>query len=340
MSRFEQEIDNHTTHLQLRGVHKRYGSVCALDDICLEIQRGEVFGIIGRSGAGKSSLLRLLNRLETTSNGQVIVDGRDIAILNAQGLREFRRKVGMIFQHFNLLSSRTVAENVELPLVMAGIPKQERARRVEDLLKVVGLSERAGAYPAQLSGGQKQRVGIARALVLQPEILLCDEATSALDPESTKSILMLLRDINRRLGLTIILITHEMEVIRDLCDRVAVLERGRVVESGEVWEVFGAPKHEVSKVLLSASHPASESKKETRRYLDLHYTGVKGLQPNLMSISKVLGGDVYLHQSSIEQIQGRTLGYLTLAISSDLPTEHINALAASFADQVVWHDSP
>ncbi|MDZ3992941.1 Methionine import ATP-binding protein MetN [Pseudomonas sp. Teo4] len=336
MSRFEQEIEHDTAQLHLRGIHKRYGAVSALEGVDLRVRRGEIFGIIGRSGAGKSSLLRLMNRLETPSDGQVVVDGHDVAALKGQALHAFRRKVAMIFQHFNLLSSRTVAENIELPMRLAGVPRAARALRVDELLRLVGLSERAHAYPAQLSGGQKQRVGIARALVLEPEILLCDEATSALDPESTQSILALLRDINQRLGLTIVLITHEMEVIRDLCDRVAVLERGRIVETGDVWEVFGHPRHEVSRLLLAGSGQPRETAERAGRSLVLHYTGAKGLEPDLAAISAALGAQVHLLQGAIERIQGRPLGRLRLAISSEAPSAEIIERARSLADWAEW----
>ena len=237
------------------GLGKTYngqqGPVAALHGIDLAIQRGEVFGIIGRSGAGKSSLIRTINRLEQPSTGRVLIDQVDIGEFDEDRLVALRRRIGMIFQHFNLMSAKTVWQNVELPLKVAGVPKEKREQKVRELLELVGLQEKHKAYPAQLSGGQKQRVGIARALVHDPAILLCDEATSALDPETTQSILGLLREINQRLGLTIVLITHEMAVIRDICDRVVVLEHGRIVEQGPVWEVFGNPQHEVSKTLLA-----------------------------------------------------------------------------------------
>jgi D-methionine transport system ATP-binding protein len=240
----------------------------------------------------------------------------------------------MIFQHFNLLASRTVAENVELPMQMAGVPAPERARRVSELLQLVGLADRASAYPAQLSGGQKQRVGIARALVLQPDILLCDEATSALDPQSTRAILALLRDINQRLGLTIVLITHEMEVIRDLCDRVAVLEHGSVVEQGEVWQVFGAPQHAASRLLL-ASHERPQQA-AGQAYLELHFTGVKGLEPDLGLLATALGSQVRLLEGSIERIQGRALGRLRLAVVGETPDANLLQQARSIADWAQW----
>jgi D-methionine transport system ATP-binding protein len=227
------------------------GHAAALRDVTLDVRRGEVFGIIGRSGAGKSTLLRLVNGLERASSGSVRVHGVEVGTLDDDGLVALRRRTGMVFQHFNLLSAKTVFENVALPLKIAGVPKAERVRKVDALLELVGLAAKRDAYPASLSGGQKQRVGIARALVHDPEVLLCDEATSALDPETTQSILALLADINRRLGLTIVLITHEMEVIRAVCDTVAVIEQGEVVETGAVWRVFGKPRHGATRALLS-----------------------------------------------------------------------------------------
>jgi D-methionine transport system ATP-binding protein len=336
MSRYQQQIQPTDAQLCLRGIHKHYGAVSALDNIDLQVRRGEVFGIIGRSGAGKSSLLRLLNRLEAPSAGQVLIDGQDIAGLHGKPLHALRRKVAMIFQHFNLLANSTVAENIELPMRMAGVAQAQRSARVEELLRLVGLAGRGGAYPAQLSGGQKQRVGIARALVLEPQILLCDEATSALDPESTQAILDLLRSINQRLGLTIVLITHEMQVIRDLCDRVAVLEQGRIVETGAVWEVFGNPRHAVSRILLREAAPAAQASTAGKRYLDLHYTGGKGLKPDLAAIGAALGDGVSLFSGSIAPIQGRFLGQLRLAIASARPDDELLRQARLLADRAEW----
>ncbi|MHA6194606.1 methionine ABC transporter ATP-binding protein [Pseudomonas wadenswilerensis] len=324
MTRFTPELQA-ATPVHLRGISKHYGDLVALQDIDLQVQRGEIFGIIGRSGAGKSSLLRLLNRLETPSAGQVLINGEDIARLDAAQLRPLRRQVAMIFQHFNLMATRTVAENIELPLQMAGVPAAQRARKVDELLQLVALGERRDAYPAQLSGGQKQRVGIARALVLEPQILLCDEATSALDPESTQAILQLLRDINRRLGLTIVLITHEMEVIRDLCHRVAVLERGRVVEQGEVWRVFGDPRHEVSRILLAPSQHHEAVEVAGEQVLDLHYTGERGLEPDLAALTAALPG-LRLLEGGVERIQGRALGRLRVAVRG-LDLDRVQPLA-------------
>jgi len=223
------------------------GDSTALKDVSFTVEKGEIFGVIGRSGAGKSTLVRCINLLERPSAGRVIVDGKEITGLSESQLRCARRSMGMIFQHFNLLSSRTVFGNVAFPLELVGTPKSEIRTRVASLLELVGLTEKAGHYPAQLSGGQKQRIGIARALACQPAVLLCDEATSALDPETTKSILALLKDINTKLGLTIVLITHEMSVVKEICDRVAVLDHGRMVEMGRVFDVFTAPQAEVTR---------------------------------------------------------------------------------------------
>ncbi len=240
--------------IRLVEVEKRYAGSggAALAGVSLEVVRGEVFGVIGQSGAGKSTLIRLINALERPTAGRVEVDGIDVASLAPAALRVLRRRIGMIFQNFGLLSSRTVAANVAFPLKLADMPRAERDAKVAALLDRVGLTEHADKYPAQLSGGQKQRVGIARALATDPDILLCDEATSALDPETTRQVLALLRDLNRDLGLTIVLITHEMDVVRASCDRVAVLEQGRVVETGAVADIFAAPSHPATRRMLAA----------------------------------------------------------------------------------------
>ncbi|EON15178.1 DL-methionine transporter subunit [Pandoraea sp. SD6-2] len=239
-------------HITFDGLGKIYAeaSSAALQDISFAVQRGESFGIIGRSGAGKSTLLRTINALELPSSGHVKVDGINVATLGEDALVGLRRRVGMIFQHFNLLSAKTVFENVALPLRVAGVPKAQIAPRVNELLSLVGLAGKAEAYPAMLSGGQKQRVGIARALVHRPEILLCDEATSALDPETTDAILTLLGDVQREFGLTVVLITHDMGVIHQACERVLVLDQGRIVELGTVDEVFANPQADATRALL------------------------------------------------------------------------------------------
>nr|WP_314568303.1 ATP-binding cassette domain-containing protein [uncultured Pseudomonas sp.] len=332
------------------GVGKTYegaqGPVQALQGIDLTIERGEVFGIIGRSGAGKSSLIRTINRLEQPSSGRVLIDQVDIGDFDEDRLVALRRRIGMIFQHFNLMSAKTVWQNVELPLKVAGVPQAERWRKVGELLELVGLQGKRDAYPAQLSGGQKQRVGIARALVHDPQILLCDEATSALDPETTESILALLRDINRRLGLTIVLITHEMAVIRAICDRVVVLEGGQVVEQGPVWQVFGDPRHEVSRTLLAPlQHGLSDELRarlrstaptpEAALVLRLSVTGAQAGEADLSSLFNLLGGQVSLLQGGIERIQGRALGSLVVAVSnSPHDREHLLQRARQWAQQV------
>ncbi|WP_223544628.1 methionine ABC transporter ATP-binding protein [Pseudomonas sp. A-B-19] len=340
---------NHA-HVRFIGLGKTYngqqGPVAALHGIDLAIQRGEVFGIIGRSGAGKSSLIRTINRLEQPSSGRVLIDQVDIGEFDEDRLVALRRRIGMIFQHFNLMSAKTVWQNVELPLKVAGVPKAQREQKVRELLELVGLQAKHKAYPAQLSGGQKQRVGIARALVHDPEILLCDEATSALDPETTQSILGLLREINQRLGLTIVLITHEMAVIREICDRVVVLEHGRIVEQGPVWEVFGNPQHEVSKTLLAPLQHALPKELQSRLQaqpnssdaavvLRLQFTGSQRDEPDLAALFSALGGRVRLLQGGVERIQGHALGQLLLAVTgSTLGAEELRQRASHWAQQV------
>ncbi|MBK4992300.1 methionine ABC transporter ATP-binding protein [Pseudomonas sp. S37] len=324
-------------HIRLEQVCKRYpNGVEALRGIDMHIRRGEVFGIIGRSGAGKSSLLRMLNVLETPSSGKVFIDTDDIGNLDGLALRSLRRRVSMIFQHFNLMATRTVAQNIALPLRMAGVSREEQSRRVDELLQLVGLEARRDAYPAQLSGGQKQRVGIARALVLQPQILLCDEATSALDPESTQAILQLLRDINRRFGLTIVLITHEMGVIREICDRVVVLEQGEIAEQGEVWQVFGEPRSAVTRTLLGTLEHAHDdlSGNSGERLIDLHYSGRNGLEPDLAAIGRGLGAPTRLLHASLDRIQGYAIGRLRLAVQWHLNEDALLERATRLADRV------
>lgn len=255
--------------IHLRNVHKSYTVkdkiIPALSGIDLSIVRGEIFGVIGHSGAGKSTLIRLINLLERPSQGEITVDGEEILKYDTLALRNFRRNIGMIFQHFNLLSSKTVAENVSFPIRIAG--ERDAAKidaRVDQMLDLVGLSRHKHKYPKQLSGGEKQRVGIARALANRPKILLCDEATSALDPQTTRSILQLLREINEKLSLTIVLITHEMDVIRTICDRVAVIDGGKIVESGPVTQVFLHPQHATTRnFVLEAENFTEDELTET-----------------------------------------------------------------------------
>lgn len=241
--------------VRLQGVSRRFGETQALRDISLTVQKGEILGLIGRSGAGKSTLIRCLNGLEQPDEGVIEIEGRKITGLSEKQLQSVRSRVGMVFQHFNLLSAKTVAQNVALPLKIAGLDKVQRAQRVTELLELVGLADKAHHYPAALSGGQKQRVGIARALAASPALLLCDEATSALDPETTRSILALLKSLNQKLGITILLITHEMEVIKSVAHRVAVIDAGEIIEQGPVWQVFAHPQSELTRTLLRGLLP-------------------------------------------------------------------------------------
>ena len=310
--------------IEFQQLQKSYAvdgrAITALHPLDLKIEAGEVFGIIGHSGAGKSTLIRLINRLEEPSGGRVLIDGQDATALDAAGLRALRRQVGMIFQHFNLLSARTVAGNVAFPLELAGMAQAQIDARVAELLRTVGLEAHAGKYPAQLSGGQKQRVGIARALATGPKILLCDEATSALDPQTTAQVLALLGKINRELGLTIVLITHEMDVIRRVCDRVAVLDAGHMVESGSVTQVFLHPQHPTTRRFVSESEHVDEG--ELHRDFDavegrivrLTFLGGGTYDPLLGRIARDTGVDYNILSGRIDRIKDTPYGQLTVAL--------------------------
>ena len=322
--------------IELRGITQTYqgpqGPVEALKGIDLTIQPGEVFGIIGKSGAGKSSLVRVINLLNRPTTGQVIVGGQDLTQLNDAQLREARREIGMVFQHFNLLSSRTVFDNAALPLELAGMDKPAIRARVNPLLELVGLAHLADRYPAQISGGQKQRVGIARALASRPKVLLSDEATSALDPETTRSILDLLRQVNRELGLTVVLITHQMQVIKQVADRVAVIEAGRIVEQGRVLDVFTRPEQAITKSLideiLPQELPASVldhvrklagqlSAGRTGQLLRLSYAGDSAYQPILSQLIRQFGVDMSILHGQVDEIQDETFGSLAVYASGE-----------------------
>ncbi len=296
----------------------------ALDGVSLDIRPGEVFGVIGRSGAGKSTLARCVNLLERPDSGQVLVDGQDLAALDGPALGTARRRIGMVFQHFNLLSGRTVAANVALPLEIAGIPAQERAARVADLLPMVGLADKADAYPARLSGGQKQRVGIARALACSPRLLLCDEATSALDPETTSSILDLILDLRRRLDLAVLLVTHEMSVVKAACDRVAVMEDGRVIEQGRVFDVFTRPqaattRRFIGEVIGDAVPPGTVARLpppgpgEARRILRVLFAGPASTRAVISETSRRFSVDLNIISGRIDEIGGEPFGLMALA---------------------------
>lgn len=302
----------------------------ALVDVSLEVAPGEVFGVIGRSGAGKSTLIRLINGIERPSLGRVLTDGEDVGALDASALRGLRRRVGMIFQHFNLLSSKTVAANVAFPLKVAGVPRGQIAPRVAELLDRVGLADQARKYPAQLSGGQKQRVGIARALANGPKILLCDEATSALDPQTTEQILDLLARLNRELGLTIVLITHEMEVIRRVCHRVAVLDAGAVVESGEVAEVFLHPQHPVTRALVADAAGLVVAKGQgDGPTLRLTFRGAATYEPILGRIARDTGVDYSILAGRIDRIRDEPYGQLLVSlVGGDVAAARARLIAA------------
>ena len=327
MVSFGSQVDFSVPHIKIRNLNKYYdvqgNQIHALKDIQLDIPQGKIFGIIGKSGAGKSSLLRTLNGLEKINEGNIFIHQQDLSKLNHAELIQLRQKIGMIFQHFNLMSAKTVFENVALPLKVAGYPKSEIDTRVNDVLHLVGLSNKSEHYPSQLSGGQKQRVGIARALVHHPEILLCDEATSALDPESTSVVLALLKEINQKLGITIVLITHEMQVIREICDQVVVIEHGEIVEAGQVWSVFSQPQQSITQELLNLEQldlPIQLSDNitpETKQtILKLRYSTTLSESPDLKEIFQYFNAPIQLYQSHIDTIQGHLIGSLIVAVTS------------------------
>ncbi len=317
--------------IRFEGVSKRFRArgaareVHALAEIDLAVSAGSVLGVIGRSGAGKSTLIRLVNGLERPSEGRIRVDGSEVTALDEAGLRAVRRRIGMIFQHFNLMSARTVYGNVALPLSIAGMGRDEIRARVEPLLDLVGLGDKRDRYPAELSGGQKQRVGIARALATRPTVLLADEATSALDPETTRAILDLLATINRDLGLTILLITHEMSVIRAVARQVAVIDHGRVVEHGDVFEVFTRPQHATTRALLAeepghalpaylAARLAETPQPDGQTVLRVRFRGPHATDPVLSQLSREAGLDINILAGSVDEIGGRPFGTLVVGL--------------------------
>lgn len=335
---------------ELRGVSRMFGDRPALRDVSLSVRRGEIMGLIGRSGAGKSTLIRCLNGLDQPQAGRVVIDGRDITTLSEAELQPLRRRIGMIFQHFNLLSSRTVAENVGLPLKIAGVPADRRRPRVRELLDLVGLADKATSYPSWLSGGQKQRVGIARALATDPVLLLSDEATSALDPETTFSILELLARLNRELGLSILMITHEMEVVRGIAHRVTVLDHGQIVEEGEVARVLLSPHHPVTESLIRGLVPTLPADLASRlvadgaggeAILEVTLLGDTARAPVLAWIEAVTGQVPRLLHGGIAELQGHPYGRLFLAlggIGRDKPAAVVQHLQEKGVDaKVVGH---
>ncbi|KRL85127.1 methionine ABC transporter ATP-binding protein [Ligilactobacillus apodemi] len=319
--------------IELKNVSKTFetanGKVEAVKNVELTVDAGEIFGIVGFSGAGKSTLVRMLNGLETPTSGEVIINDVRIDTLKGKDLREQRKKIGIIFQHFNLLWSRTVLENIEFPLELIGMPKAERETKAKHLAELVGLGERINAYPSQLSGGQKQRVGIARALANDPDILISDEATSALDPQTTDEVLDLLDEINQKLDLTIVIITHEMHVIRRLADRVAVMENGRVIEQGPVSEVFTHPQEELTKRFVSSEVELPQTtdvkqiaqkllqKNPTGKLVELRFSGQQVERPVINELSKNFPElEISILEGSIHQLADKgTLGSLFVQLN-------------------------
>ncbi|HHV63919.1 MAG TPA: methionine ABC transporter ATP-binding protein [Peptococcaceae bacterium] len=312
--------------IQIKNLSKVFktpnGSFTALKDINLHIPKGSVYGIIGLSGAGKSTLIRCINMLERPTKGEVILNGQNMTLLTGKELRQARQNIGMIFQHFNLLESRTVADNIAFPLEIAQWPKKKIAARVQELLPLVGLEQKADAYPAQLSGGQKQRVGIARALATNPAVLLCDEATSALDPQTTVSILELLKEINEKFNLTIVIITHEMKVIKEICTDVAVIDQAQIVEKGSLESVFLSPKSNIAKEFVAsvfpnklppqllrelAQHPGSQ-------IVNVNFLGSAASEPIISGLIRECGITVNILYGSIDRLRSTLFGVLTLEL--------------------------
>lgn len=317
--------------IELSHIEKTYngpdGPVPALKGIDLTVGNGEIYGIIGLSGAGKSTLIRCINLLERPTQGQVVVDGKDLTAMSADELRAARQNIGMIFQHFNLLTSATVYDNIAFPLRLANTPEEKIRAKVEPLLTLVGLSDKAHQYPSQLSGGQKQRVGIARALANDPKVLLSDEATSALDPQTTKAILELMRDINQKLGITIVIITHEMQVIKDICDKVAVIEDGVITERGPVLDVFTNPQRPLTKEFISAvmssELPAALQGKPIAKepvsgaplLVWLTFIGDSADEPVIAALIRRFPIDVSILYGNIDHIKDTPYGRLLIGLS-------------------------
>lgn len=300
---------------QLKKTYLSHGQeVTALQEINLEIPRGDIFGIIGMSGAGKSTLIRCMNLLERPTAGQIIIDGQDMTRLSDKELRQMRLSVGMIFQRFNLLMQSTVEKNVLFPLEITHTPKKEAKKRAMELLNLVGLGDKAGAYPAQLSGGQMQRVAIARALAANPKVLLCDEATSALDPMTTTAILDLLKNINKQLGITIVVITHEMNVIRRICNQVAIIDQGVIAEQGAVGEIFTNPRTDAAKRLFRPNKPETSGSK---RALRLIFAGQAIYEPVISGMIQACGVPVSIISADIEQMGDGIYGQTTIEIPED-----------------------
>jgi len=307
--------------------HTKDSEVRALSNIDLTIEKGDIFGIIGMSGAGKSTLVRCINMLEKPSEGTVLFDGRDLSALSDKDLRTVRRSMGMIFQQFNLLMQRTAEQNICFPLELAGADKASAKKRAKELLELVGLADRARAYPAQLSGGQKQRVAIARALATNPKVLLCDEATSALDPTTTTSILALLKDINRRMGITIVIITHQMSVIEEICNRVAIIDDSRIAESGSVEDIFHRPQTAAAQKLVypEGKHP---DKIISKRCMRIVFDGNSSFEPIIANMVLDCKAPVNIMYADTKDIDGKAFGQMVVQLPQD------EALAQKMFDYV------
>ena len=335
--------------IELRHISKDFGTgehaVHAVQDVSLTVETGEIFGIIGFSGAGKSTLVRCINLLERPTSGEVLLDGQELTALPPKQLRQTRKKIGMIFQHFNLMPSRTVAGNVAYPLRGSGLSREQIAAKVQSLLELVGIGNKADAFPSQLSGGQKQRVAIARALANDPSVLLCDEATSALDPQTTKAILHLLRDLNAKLGLTIVLITHEMAVVREICHRVAVMEHGRVAEQGEVFNVFVDPRQDITRSfirttsnlqkveeLIAADSPVTRLK-PGELIIRLSYVQRNAAEPLISVVTKLFDVSLNIIFADINIVQDAPIGGTVAIISGE--RWHITKAIEYFIDKNV-----
>jgi D-methionine transport system ATP-binding protein len=313
--------------------HQGDHPIMALDGVSLTVRSGEIYGVLGQSGAGKSTLIRCVNQLEKPTSGSVWVDGQEMTTLSGAELRQARQHIGMIFQHFNLLSCRTVAENIAFPLEIIGYSKLQRKAKVEELLALVGLEGKANAYPAQLSGGQKQRVGIARALAGEPRVLLSDEATSALDPQTTRSILDLLRDLNRRMGLTILLITHEMGVVKQICDSVAILNAGKIVEQGRVADLVVQPNSLLSQEFFP--QPIEGTGCPSSYVATIAFAEDLANQPIFSTLTQEFGITVKILSGSVERVGDRRVGQLHIELEGERVPEALNYLhAANFAVEV------
>ncbi len=306
--------------IQIKGLGKEFqtteGKVRALEDINLEIRPGEVFGIIGLSGAGKSTLVRCMNFLEVPTEGEVLFEGESLGNMSPARLRKTRQSMGMIFQQFNLLAQRNVLRNVCFPLELGDMPRDEGRKRAMELLKTVGLGDKAGAYPAQLSGGQKQRVAIARALATSPKVILCDEATSALDPNTTKSILSLLKEINKTMGVTVIVITHEMAVIEAICDRVAIIDKSRIAEVGKVSEIFSEPKSKIGRQLILGD-AARQVKFGDSRQIRIIFDGRESTEPVISNMVLACKTPVNIMYAQTRDVGGTAMGQMIVQLPAD-----------------------